>query len=154
MSDQVINNTVDFNNKYDNSDLQTEQKVRDISVAYNADAEVIALKHYLEVLKLENELDDSAKDVANQKEMSITYLDDKGDRKRVKVKRHTLIPTNMFNQRRRWVISKLTQLPESEIKKLYSEFETESLFELSSKIANHLNDKERRERVSDKFKFT
>ena len=63
-----------------------------------------------------------------------------------------------FEQARRRVIVRLNNMMTekgggAQLKQLYAEFETESIFELSSKITNYLLDKQRRDRVAGDFGF-
>jgi hypothetical protein len=71
----------------------------------------------------------------------------------------TLVPINQlmprqgeFEQARRGVIVKLNGMKDAELKQYFAEFETESMWELSSKVTNFLLDNRRRKRVTGSFK--
>ena len=45
----------------------------------------------------------------------------------------------------------INKLNEADLKQMFAEFETESIWELSSKVTNFLLDKRRRNRVAKRF---
>jgi hypothetical protein len=152
MSDKVPQNK-HFDNRYDNADLQVDRTVKDIAAGYTEFDEMRAYKMYLETLEVEARVS-----VATDKVKSRVMKAD-GTWNEEDISISDLIPMQSeFEQARRRVIVKLNkQLTTgggaAKLKQLYAEFETESLFELSSKITNYLMDKQRRDRVATDFKF-
>ena len=145
------NESKDYTNDFDNSDLVTSQRSRDLGPAYAADSEIRAYKTYLETLEIEQRLRESVKTLKFTLEG--VAADGTKTTKDHKIKLADLVPRSEFENTRRFVISKLVPMPQEEIKKLYSEFETDSMWTLSSKIANHVIDKSRRDKVASTFNF-
>jgi hypothetical protein len=154
----------DFDNRYDNADLQMDRKTKDIAAAYTEYDEMKAYKTYIETLKAEASMYDGVatkdkddKDTAYKGDgtnVIVTSYD--ADNNRVQ----TLVPINKlmprqgeFEQARRGVIVKLNGMKDAELKQYFAEFETESMWELSSKVTNFLLDNRRRTRVTTSFKF-
>ena len=152
MSERVSDNAR-FENKYDNADLQSDRSTKDLAAAYTQFDEMRAYKMYLETLKIEAEIGTSAGFIVS----NIVQADGSIDRRQIPIK--NLVPEQSeFEQARRRVIYKLNAEMQAvggaaKMKQLYAEFETESIFELSSKITNYLIDKTRRERVATNFDF-
>jgi hypothetical protein len=143
-----IPSTKDFTENLDNSDLQIRNTTKDIASAYTNLQEAEAYVLYLKALKLEAELNVGAGTVKAYKNGKVTDTPVK-----------ELVPVQgKFTLIRRAVIQKLNTLQkgtdeqQKELKQLMSDFETDSTHELSSRIANFLIDKERRDGVNDKFK--
>lgn len=140
--------TKDYDNQYDNAEFQTDRRVKDIAAAYTEYDEMKAYKMYLETLKVEAEVGQSTDEVISK----IRLADGKFKDEKIKIK--DLIPQQSeFEMARRMVIVKLNKADPSEVKRLFAEFETESMWVLSSKITNFLLDKSRRDRVADAYKF-
>ena len=141
-----------FDNKYDNADLQQDRTTKDLAVAFTQFDEMRAYKMYIETLEAEARIAESDKTIST----SVRGADGRLVKKTVPVK--DLVPqASEFEQARRRIIVKLNELYSSkpnEIKQLFAEFETESLFELSSKITNYLLDKSRRDRVANEFNLS
>ena len=152
MAEKVADNK-QFENRYDNADLQADRSTKDLAAAYTQFDEMRAYKLYLETLEIEAKMGKSTEKIVTR----VLKADGEYDTKELEVK--DLIPQQSeFEQARRRVIVKLNALLKvqggsAKMKQLYAEFETESLFELSSKITNYLMDKQRRDRVADEFKF-
>ena len=152
MSEKVPQNK-NFEKRYDNADLQSDRTAKDIAAAYTAFDEMKAYKMYLETLETEARVS-AATSIVKSKVMK---ADGSYDDKDIEINK--LIPQQSeFEQARRRVIVKLNALTSvaggaAKLKQLYGEFETESIFELSSKITNYLLDKQRRDRVANDFKF-
>lgn len=150
---EKVSDTKHFDNKYDNADLQSDRTTKDLAAAYTQFDEMRAYKMYLETLELEAKVTASTEKVKSR----MVKADGTIDEKEIEVK--DLIPEQSeFEQARRRVIVKLNTLSRTaggvaKMKQLYAEFETESIFELSSKITNYLMDKGRRDRVANEFKF-
>ena len=150
MSEGPANNeSKDYTNPFDNSDLVLSQKSRDLAPGFSQDSEIRAYKHYLETLQLEAQIqkDKLFLDV----DVGLKKADGTPDLRKIELTK--LIPSSQFENKRRYVIAKLTGMKEPEIKKLYSEFETDSLWTLSSKITNHIIGKDRRDKVSKEFEI-
>lgn len=152
MSEKVADNK-HFENKYDNADLQSDRSTKDLAAAYTQFDEMRAYKLFLETLQLEAEVTASDKKIKSR----MFKADGSVDEKEIEVK--NLIPQQSeFEQARRRVIVKLNGILAAngggaKMKQLQAEFETESIFDLSSKITNYLMDKGRRDRVANDFKF-
>ena len=152
MAEKVADNK-QFENRYDNADLQADRSTKDLAAAYTQFDEMRAYKLYLETLEIEAKMGKSTEKITTR----VLKANGEHDTKELDVK--DLIPQQSeFEQARRRVIVKLNALLKvqggsAKMKQLYAEFETESLFELSSKITNYLMDKQRRDRVADEFKF-
>ena len=152
MAEKVADNK-QFENRYDNADLQADRSTKDLAAAYTQFDEMRAYKLYLETLEIEAKMGKSTEKIATR----VLKANGEYDTKELDVK--DLIPQQSeFEQARRRVIVKLNALLKvqggsAKMKQLYAEFETESLFELSSKITNYLMDKQRRDRVADQFKI-
>ena len=152
MAEKVADNK-QFENRYDNADLQADRSTKDLAAAYTQFDEMRAYKLYLETLEIEAKMGKSTEKITTR----VLKANGEYDTKELDVK--DLIPQQSeFEQARRRVIVKLNALLKvqggsAKMKQLYAEFETESLFELSSKITNYLMDKQRRDRVADEFKF-
>jgi hypothetical protein len=143
-----------------------DRKTKDIAAAYTEYDEMKAYKTYIETLKAEAEmykgvftkkaddtLNNGAADKGDGTNVIVTSYD--ADSKRVQ----TLVPINQlmprqgeFEQARRGVIVKLNAMKDAELKQYFAEFETESMWELSSKVTNFLLDNRRRKRVTGSFK--
>ena len=142
-----------FDNRYDNADLQVDRTAKDIAAGYTEFDEMKAYKLYLETLEVEVKIGKSTETVKSR----VMKADGTWDTKDIDIK--DLIPMQSeFEQARRRVIQKLNATlagagGATKMKQLYAEFETDSLFELSSKITNYLMDKQRRDRVATDFKF-
>jgi hypothetical protein len=142
-----------FENKYDNAELQTDRTAKDIAAGYIDIGEMQAYKLYLETLKLEGEVAASNVSV----ESRVVKPDGSYDTKNIDIK--DLVPAQShFEQARRRVLVKLNDIQNSnggaaKLKQLLSNFETDSIFELSSKITNYLNDKASRDSVATQFKL-
>ena len=79
-----------------------------------------------------------------------------GSQKVEEIELKNLVPSpSEFEQVRRRVIVILNDMNAkgkvNELKQLYADFDTESLWELSSKLANYLVDKRRRDGISASF---
>lgn len=152
MSEKVPQNK-QFENRYDNADLQADRTAKDIAAAYTAFEEMRAYRMYLETLEIESRVSASNDKVVSR----VQKADGSWDSQEISIK--DLIPAQSeFEQARRRVIQKLNAMLNdanggAKLKQLYSEFETESIFELSSKITNYLMDKQRRDRVATQFRF-
>ena len=158
-SDPKMNHN--FDNRYDNSDLQMDRKAKDIASAYTEYDEMKAYKMYIETLEAEARItvgteggtDKKGSTRATEKgELIVQELD--ADNKPVKriIKLTELLPKQgEFESTRRGVIAKLNDLEPHELKKYFAEFETESIWELSSKITNFLIDNGRRKGVTKAF---
>ena len=152
MAEKVADNK-QFENRYDNADLQADRSTKDLAAAYTQFDEMRAYKLYLETPEIEAKMGKSTEKITTR----VLKANGEYDTKELDVK--DLIPQQSeFEQARRRVIVKLNALLKvqggsAKMKQLYAEFETESLFELSSKITNYLMDKQRRDRVADEFKF-
>ena len=146
---EKINQSIDYNNKYDNSDLVLEREARDLAAAYSKIEQMNAYKHYLETLKLEAELSASALTVP------IHYIDKTGKREVKKVPASELMERpSEFEQLRRLVLRRLnntTSVPDDKLKQLMADYEVDGIFELSSVIANFLTDHNRREKNKTEF---
>lgn len=109
------------------------------------------MKLFFEVLKLEAEMSVSDKEIITR----VTKADGTMDSVAIKVKE--LIPMQSeFEQARRRTIKRLNGYMVNEparLKQLYADFETESVWELSSKITNHVIDSTRRARAGTEFKL-
>lgn len=138
-----------FINRYDNSNLVESRDIQDIMGAYTKVDEVRARKEYLEMLQLEAEMSQSDKVILQKKEGT----DGKIVYSAVMVKDLVQQPSE-FEMTRRQCIQVINGLKDSQLKQLYSDFETDSQYELSSKIANYLLTKDRKERITDTFNFT
>lgn len=142
-----------FDNRYDNADLQADRTTKDIAAAYTQFDEMRAYKMYLETLEIEAKMAKSSEKIKSR----MFKADGSVDEKDIEIK--NLIPQQSeFEQARRRVIAKLNAIMGAtgggaKMKQLYAEFETESIFELSSKITNYLMDKQRRDRVATEFAF-
>ena len=142
-----------FDNRYDNADLQADRTTKDIAAAYTQFDEMRAYKMYLETLKIEAEMAKSSESVQSK------MFDANGTVKVATIMVKDLSPQQSeFEQARRRVIAKLNSLlanasGNAKLKQLYAEFETDSIFELSSKITNYMMDKQRRDRVATSFDF-
>lgn len=140
--------TKDFENRYDNADLQMDRRAKDIAAAYTEFDEMKAYKMYLETLETEARVAQSTDEVTTK----VVRPDGSTSTTQIPIK--DLIPQQSeFEQARRRVIVKLNGLAAADLKRLFAEFETESQWELSSKITNFILDKQRRDRVADGFKL-
>jgi hypothetical protein len=141
----------DFVNKYDNADISADRTSKDIAAAYTAYDEMKAMKLYYEVLQLEAAMADSQDTIVTRVMKADGSMDEQ------KIEMYKLIPQqNEFEQARRRVIARLNDYMVNSpmrLKQLYADFETESFWDLSSKIANHIFDDTKRKRVGDEFKF-
>ena len=152
MSEHVSDNK-QFDNKYDNADLQADRSTKDLAAAYTQFDEMRAYKMYLETLELEAKMIASNAKVVSR----MVKADGSIDAQDIDVK-DLITEQSEFESARRRVLVKLNKLSRdaggtAKLKQLYAEFETESNFELSSKITNYLMDKQRRDRVANEFKF-
>lgn len=142
------NKTKSFENPMDNADLQMERQAKDIAAAYTEFDEMKAYKLYLETLELE------ARVGAATAAVDAGYYDSKGDWIAKPIKINELMPkASEFEKIRRMVIQKLNakDFKQSDLKQAMAEFETDSIWELSSKITNFIIDKRRRDAVYTKF---
>jgi len=157
-SDPKMNHN--FDNRYDNSDLQMDRKAKDIASAYTEYDEMKAYKMYIETLEAEARICEGmttkdTKTVLKKGELAIQEFDADGKPVEKIIKITELMPKQgEFEQTRRGVIVKLNLLTSAELKKYFAEFETESLWELSSKITNFLIDNGRRKGVTKAFSKT
>ena len=155
-SDPKMNHN--FDNRYDNSDLQMDRKAKDIASAYTEYDEMKAYKMYIETLEAESRicegmtLDGTTTKVAKG-QLIIRELDADGKPVEKLISITELLPKQgEFEQTRRGVIAKLNALKNpADLKKYFAEFETESIWELSSKITNFLIDNGRRKNVTKAF---
>ena len=142
-----------FDNKYDNADLQQDRTTKGLAVAFTQFDEVRAYKMYPEALKAEAEIAKSTEGINTHARKAGGAVGKVG----AEVK--GLIPqAPEFEQARRRVIVKLNKLSTeqgggAQLKQLFAEFEAESLLELSSKITNYLLGKSRRDKVATDFKL-
>eukprot|EP00038_Savillea_parva_P005358 m.152122 g.152122 ORF g.152122 m.152122 type:complete len:154 (+) comp11701_c0_seq19:192-653(+) len=139
-----------FDNKYDNTNEVADRTTRDIAAGYTAFTEAQALKAYLEALEVEARVSKSTDKVRN-----VVFKPD-GSQKVEEIELKNLVPSpSEFEQVRRRVIVILNDMNAkgkvNELKQLYADFDTESLWELSSKLANYLVDKRRRDGISASF---
>ena len=140
--------TKNFENRYDNSDMKADRRAKDIAAAYTEYDEMRAYKMYLEALETEARVAQSTDKVKTK----VIKANGQVDEKEIEIK--DLVPQQSeFEQARRRVIVKLNALSVADTKRLFAEFETESVWELSSKITNFILDKARRDRVADGFKL-
>jgi len=154
MSD--VSNTKQFENKLDNGNLQEDRSTKDIAAAYTEYDEMKAYRMYLETLKLESEMQGNEDKIVTR----IVKADGTLETKEIKIQ--DLVPdVSEFEHARRIVLAMLNQIKRkadgsghAQLKQLYAEFETDSVFELSSKIANYKTDKARRVRVDDMFDYS
>jgi hypothetical protein len=150
---EKVSQTKNFENKYDNADLSADRTTKDIAAAYTQYDEMKAYKLYLETLALESKVAQSTDKIKSQVRKPDGTLDS------VEIELKDLIPQQSeFEQARRRVLVKLNGISvanrgDAQMKQLFAEFETESIFELSSKITNYIFDKGRRDRVAGEFKF-
>jgi hypothetical protein len=148
-----VSDSKHFENKYDNADLQSDRTTKDLAAAYTQYDEMRAYKTYLETLELEAKISASAAEV----ESRVVKADGTVDTVKLKIK-DLISEQSEFEAARRRVLVKLNTITRgaggaAKMKQLYAEFETESNFELSSKITNYLMDKTRRDRVANEFKL-
>ena len=148
---EKINQSIDYNNKYDNSDLVLEREARDLASAYSKIEQMNAYKNYLETLKLESELSGGTKKV------KIWFRDaadnNKMTSKDVNVSKLMERPSE-FEQLRRLILCRLNntdQISDEKLKQLMADYEVDGIFELSSVIANFLTDHNRREKNKTEF---
>jgi ethanolamine utilization protein EutQ (cupin superfamily) len=128
-------------NKYDNTDMVMEREAKDVAAAYTQFEEMKAYKLYLETLQLEAKMEGNIR-IGNE-EVPVSDL----------------VPeVSEFEKVRRTVLAKLNRTQRDDktggkeyFKKLMTEFETDSIWELSGKIANYVLDRDRRNKVSVMF---
>jgi len=149
MGDGHIRENENLGNKYDNTDFVQDRSIRDVVAGYSRYDEIRAYKLYLETLKLEAEMAGAVETI----DIPYEKADGTTDVHKVKINQLIQKPTK-FENYRRLVIAKLNSIKdERELKQLMSDFEEDSIYELSGKIANHMIDKTRRERVAISFDF-
>jgi hypothetical protein len=151
---EKINQSIDYNNKYDNSDLVLEREARDLAAAYSKIEQMNAYKTYLETLKLEAELSTGnlkvpvyVKELVSGK-MTVVA-------KQVPAQQLMERPSE-FEQLRRLVLRQLNnadKVSDEKLKQLMADYEVDGIFELSSVIANFLTDHNRREKNKNDFKM-
>lgn len=143
---EKINQNIDYNNKYDNTDLVLEREARDLAAAYSKIEQMNAYKNYLETLKLESELSD-----VSSKKMVTVHIKDAATGKYAPkpIPVHQLLERpSEFEQMRRLVLRKLNsgdKITDEKLKQLMADYEVDGIFELSGAIANFIVDKTRRE---------
>ena len=148
---EKVNQTKNFENKYDNADLQADRTTKDIAAAYTQYDEMRAYREYLETLKLEAEMG------LNDKKVMTRVLKADGTYDELGIEVRELIPQQSeFEQARRRIIKKLNAVQKdaggsAKMKQLYADFETDSIFELSSKITNYQLDHSRRTKMQTQF---
>ncbi|EDQ91594.1 uncharacterized protein MONBRDRAFT_23653 [Monosiga brevicollis MX1] len=131
-SDPKLNK--DFDNRYDNADLQMDRRAKDIAAAYTEYDEMKAYKMYLETLETEARV----RDPGDPTSVEMTEIKADGTVEKKTVKITELLPKRSeFEQARRAVIVKINKLNEADLKQMFAEFETESIWELSSKRPEH-----------------
>lgn len=147
--------TKSMTSKYDNTEYVQENEARDVAVAYSS-LEAMKVQHaYLENLKTQHELLKSAGDsvkmyIRNPKDGSLSVTD-------VPLKEVMPIPTE-FESVRFGVMRELNKLAsggeadQARLRESMLRFETDSIFELSERIANRLIDKKRKDAEDTKFK--
>lgn len=147
MSTQIPQNK-DWQNKYDNSDLVMQREAKDVAVGYTNFDEMRAYREYLETLKLESEM-------LAGKDLFLYKAQKDGSFKADKVSPELLIPRpGEFELTRRNVLVRLNDkavTSQDELKKLFAQFETDSVWELSGRITNYILDQKRKKTISDKY---
>ena len=133
-----------WSNKYDNSELQTENKARDVAAAYADFSAMQAEKVYLETLSARNAVMGAP---TTKGHVWIYGIDttDGNKRKWVTVAaERVLAKPSEFELARTQVLLKLNDpaiTSDDALRKRMAEFDTDSIFELSGKIANYIIDK-------------
>ena len=104
MAEKVADNK-QFENRYDNADLQADRSTKDLAAAYTQFDEMRAYKLYLETLEIEAKMGKSTEKIATR----VLKANGEYDTKELDVK--DLIPQQSeFEQARRRVIVKLNAL--------------------------------------------
>lgn len=146
-----------YENKLDNSDVQLSKDNKDVvGGLYNSMNEAQAMKVYLETLKLTAELQASTGKIkmrvqvphADPTKRALGEMEDK----EVGVDVSALIPKESeFERTRKVIISKINQKTDNELRELMARFDSDSTWELSSKIANYVLDQRKRTKAFNEW---
>lgn len=142
-----IPQTKNWQNPYDNSDLVMENEVRDIAMAYSNFDAMRAEREYLDTLKKRSDM------LGEPKAGKVYLLLKDGDGKvnpTLVDAKYIISPPSEFEETRLNILMRLNdplKTPPADLKQRMAEFETDSVFELSSKMANYILDKKRKDNV-------
>lgn len=142
-----------FVNQYDNADLSENRSAKDIAASFLNKTEMDTKKLYYETLKLEAELQASTDTIRSR----VVEADGCIDSVDIALK-DNVADGSEFEQARLRTLVKLNGLARTKgglarLKQWYANLDTDSIFELSSKIANFMFDEGRHTSVKAEFKL-